>query len=461
MIQLIFSFYHNPPVSQRGRFFLTHFDSPDSIDITGRKLIMSREIKSGGNVMNITIAVFFGGNSTEHEISVISAVQAMGYLDHQKYNILPVYMTKDGLFYTHPDMERIESFRDIPALTSRSRRVFFVKEPDRVVMASWPFKRFGKNEVTPVDLAFPIVHGTNVEDGTLQGYLATLGLPIVGPGVLPSAIGMDKVMMKSVLKDAGIPVLDCLEATWKDWEDPEGLLARIAERFGYPVIVKPVNLGSSIGITKAGDERELREALELAFTFSGRVLVEHAIEKLKEINCAVLGDYEDAQPSECEEPLPSDDAAILSFEDKYMSGGSKGGAKGGTKSGWSGSKGGAGGSKGMASLQRKIPADITPEMRDRIRETAVKAFHALAGFGVARIDFMIDEEDGSLYFNEINTIPGSLSFYLWEPLGIPYPELLDRLVDLARKHALEMQKTTTAFDTNILATAKIGGTKTR
>ena len=410
--------------------------------------------------MNITIAVFFGGNSTEHEISVISAVQAMGYLDHGKYNVLPVYMTKDGLFYTHPDMGKIESFRDIPALTSRSRQVFFMKEHGRTVMASWPLKRFGRNEVTPVDLAFPIVHGTNVEDGTLQGYLATLGLPIVGPGVLPSAIGMDKVMMKSILKDAGIPVLDCLEATWKDWEDPDALIARIGEKFTYPVIVKPVNLGSSIGITKARDKDSLRDALELAFTFSGRVLVEHAIDKLKEINCAVLGDYEHAEPSECEEPLPSEDASILSFEDKYMSGGSKGGAKGGAKSGLSGSKGG-GGSKGMASLTRKIPADITPEMRDRIRDTAVRAFHARAGFGVARIDFMIDEEDGALYFNEINTIPGSLSFYLWEPLGIPYPELLDRLIDLARKHALESQKTTTAFDTNILATARIGGSKAK
>lgn len=406
--------------------------------------------------MNITIAVIFGGNSTEHEISVISAVQAMGYLDHTKYNILPVYMTKDDLFYTDPSMEQIESFRDIPALLSRSRRVSFVKEKERTVMVSWPPKRFGRNEATPIDLAFPIVHGTNVEDGTLQGYFATLGLPIVGPGVLPSAIGMDKIMMKSVLKDAGIPVLDCLEATWKDWEDPDALIGRIQEKFSYPVIVKPVNLGSSIGITKAREEQGLREALELAFTFSGRVLIEHAIDKLKEINCAVLGDYENAEPSECEEPLPSGDESILSFEDKYMSGGSKGGAKGGIKSAPVGAKG-AGGSKGMASLQRKIPADISDEMRDRIRETAVKAFHALAGFGVARIDFMIDEEDGSLYFNEINTIPGSLSFYLWEPLGIPYPELLDRLIALARKRALETQKTTTAFDTNILATAKIGG----
>ncbi|MCR5674301.1 MAG: D-alanine--D-alanine ligase [Lachnospiraceae bacterium] len=409
--------------------------------------------------MNITIAVFFGGNSTEHEISVISAIQAMGYLDHEKYRILPVYMTKQNLFYTHPDMERIENFRDIPALLSKSRRVFFLKEENRTLMVTWPFRRFGKNESVPVDLAFPIVHGTNVEDGTLQGFLATLGLPIIGPGVLPSALGMDKAVMKSVFKDHGIPVLPCRVCTRKDWEDPDALVDGLTKELPWPMIVKPVNLGSSIGITKAGNAEELRDALDLAFTFSEKVLVERAIEKLKEVNCAVLGDYEGAEASECEEPLSSDEESILSFEDKYLSGGKSGAKTAGVKGAAAGEKGG---SKGMASLQRKIPAQISDEMRDRVRETAVRAFQALDGAGVARIDFMIDEATGELFLNEINTIPGSLSFYLWEPLGVPYAELLERLIALALKRAREAAKTTTAFDTNILATVKIpGGTKTK
>lgn len=411
--------------------------------------------------MKIAIAVFFGGNSTEHEISVISAVQAMGYLDHEKYQIYPVYITKQNQFYTHPDMEDIASFRDIPALLSRSQRVIFVRETQRTMMVGYPFRRFGKNPEIPIDLAFPVVHGTNVEDGTLQGFLATLSLPIVGPGVLPSAIGMDKVLMKSILKDRGIPVLPCEALTTVDYEDPDALIDRLEKSISWPMIVKPVNLGSSIGITVADNREKLADALALAFSFSDRVLVERAITKLKEVNCAVLGDFEEAQASECEEPLASGEESILSFQDKYMSGG-KGGAKGaGTKGMPAAGSKTAGGSKGMASLTRKIPADIDPAMRDRIRETAVQAFHALAGEGVARIDFMIDMETGELFLNEINTIPGSLAFYLWEPLGLPYPAMLEKLIALALKHARQKDKLTFAFDTNILSTARVGGAKTK
>ena len=401
--------------------------------------------------MKITIAVLFGGNSTEHEISVISAVQAMGYMDHEKYEILPVYMTKKSLFYTDSAMERIESFRDIPALLQKSRRVIFVREENRTCLMTYPPKLVGRPEMTPVDLAFPIVHGTNVEDGTLQGVLETAGLPVVGPGVLPSALGMDKAVMKSVFKDHGIPVLPCRVITMRDWQEPDAVIDALEQELPYPMIVKPVNLGSSIGISKAADRAALLEALELAFTFSGRVLVERAIVKLKEVNCAVLGDRDGAEASECEEPFASDEESILSFSDKYMSGGKTGGAKGGAKT--------AGGSKGMASLKRRIPADISEEMRERIRRTSVEAFHALEGAGVARIDFMIDEESGELFLNEINTIPGSLAFYLWEPLGLKYPAMLEKLISLALKSAREKEKLTTSFDTNILSTAKLGGTK--
>ena len=256
---------------------------------------------------------------------------------------------------------------------------------------------------------------------------------------------MNKYVMKTVLKDNGIPVLDCKCYTWKDYEDVDGLVAKIEKEFTYPVIIKPLNLGSSIGIKKANDREGLLEALELGFEFSRKILVEPAITDLKEINCAVLGDYEYAQASECEEPVNSDD--ILSFEDKYI-GGAKGSAKGGAKTG---------GSKGMASLKRKIPADITSEMRDDIRKMAVDAFICLGCSGVSRIDFMLDQATGKVYLNEINTIPGSLSFYLWEPLGMKYETLLDNMIELALKADRESHKVVYSFETNVLEGVHLGG----
>jgi D-alanine-D-alanine ligase len=394
--------------------------------------------------MKLKVAVLFGGKSTEHEISIISAIQAIGSINREKYEVIPVYMTKNNDYYVGEDIDKIEEYTHIPQLLKKSTQVIWVKEGDRVNLVRYPMKKFGNNTITQVDVAFPIVHGTNVEDGTLQGFLATLGLPVVGCDVLSSAVGMNKYVMKTVLKDNGIPVLDCKCYTWKDYEDVEELVNRIESTFSYPVIIKPLNLGSSIGIKKASDREGLLEALELGFEFSKKILVEHAISELKEINCSVLGDYESAEASECEEPVNSDD--ILTFEDKYI-GGAKGGAKGGK----------TGGSKGMASLKRKIPADISPEMRDRIRKMAVDAFICLGCSGVSRIDFMIDMSTNEVYLNEINTIPGSLSFYLWEPLGMKYTHLLDNMIQLALKADRENHKVVYSFETNVLEGVHLGG----
>ncbi len=395
--------------------------------------------------MKLKVAVLFGGKSTEHEISIISAIQAIGSMNTEKYDIVPVYMTKNNDFYVGDDIGQIEEYTHIPELLKKSTQVIWVKEGDRVNLVRYPMKKFGNNVITQVDVAFPIVHGTNVEDGTLQGYLATLGLPVVGCDVLSSAVGMNKYVMKTVLKDNDIPVLDCKCYTWKDYEDVDGLVSKIEAAFEYPVIIKPLNLGSSIGIKKASDREGLLEALELGFEFSKKILVEHAISNLKEINCSVLGDYESAEASECEEPVNSDD--ILTFEDKYI-GGAKGSAKG-AKTG--------GGSKGMASLKRKIPADISGEMRDKIRKMAVDAFICLGCSGVSRIDFMIDMDTNEVYLNEINTIPGSLSFYLWEPLGMKYEHLLDNMIQLALKADRENHKVVYSFETNVLEGVHLGG----
>lgn len=389
--------------------------------------------------MKIRIGVMFGGKSVEHEISIISAIQAVYSLNKEKYDIVPIYITKKNEFYIGEKIGDIEAYKNINELLKESTRIVLINTGDKVEMFRYPFKSFKNNSLGTIDMAFPIVHGTNVEDGALQGYLKTLGLTFVGCDVLASAVGMDKYVMKTVLKDNGIPVLDCKCYLAGEYGDPEKVMDDIEKEIGYPAIVKPVDLGSSVGISKAKDRDSLYEALNTAFDFASKVLVERCIENLKEINCSVLGDSEEAEASECEEPVNSDE--ILSYEDKYI-----GGAK-------------ESGSKGMASTKRKIPADITEQQRDKIRSLAVEAFKALGCNGVSRIDFMIDKDSGEIWLNEINTIPGSLSFYLWEPLGVSYTKLLDRMIELALKREREEENITYSFDTNVLSGVKLGGTK--
>ena len=400
--------------------------------------------------MKIKVGVLFGGKTVEHEISVISAIQAMGYLDRSKYDVIPIYITKDNEFYVGENIGKIESYTDLPSLIKSSQRVIMVRDENKVKLIKYPQKMLSKGYVDYIDIAFPVVHGTNVEDGTLQGYLKMFNIPYVGCDVLSSAVGMDKYVMKTVLKDNGIPVLDCKCYTAKQYDENEdAIVDEIEKAVGYPLIVKPVNLGSSIGISKAENRTELYDSLDTAFSYATKVLVETAVQNLKEINCSVLGDYEDAEASECEEPVSSD--KILTFQEKYIGDGSAKGAKG--------AKGGvkSSGSKGMATLKRKIPADITPEQRDTIRELAVKAFKCLGCGGVSRIDFMMDTKTGNIWLNEINTIPGSLSFYLWEPIGVKYTELLDRMISLALKRERENESITYTFDSNVLQGVKLGG----
>ena len=383
--------------------------------------------------------MLFGGKSVEHEVSVITGIQALLSMDTDKYDVIPVYMTKKNEMYIGDSIGDIEAYKDIPALLAKSQRVFMMNEDGRVVLMPYPLKKFGKNKEIAIDIVFPAVHGTNVEDGTLQGFLKTLGIPFVGCDVTASAIGMDKFIMKAILKEYDVPVLDAKTYTLSDYQEMDVLLDSVENKFGYPVIVKPLNLGSSVGISVASDRAALSRSVDDAFKYATKIIVERAITNLREINCAVLGDENEAEASECEEPLHSDE--ILSYEDKYVSN-----AK-------------SSGSKGMASVSRKIPADLSPEKREEVRSLAVKAFKALGCNGVARIDFMIDEDTGKLYFNEINTIPGSLAFYLWEPLGISYKEQLDRMIKLALKRARTEEGITFSFDTNILNSASLGGSK--
>lgn len=401
--------------------------------------------------MKIKVGVLFGGKSVEHEISVISAIQAIGYLDKNKYDVIPIYITKNNEFYVGENVGKIESYTDINSLIKSSQRIIMVWDENKVKLIKYPQKMLSKGYVDYIDVAFPVVHGTNVEDGTLQGYLKMMNIPYVGCDVLSSSVGMDKYVMKTVLKDNGIPVLDCKCYTANVYDEKEDeIIEEIEKVIGYPVIVKPVNLGSSIGISKAENRTELYDSLETAFQYAGKVLVETAVQNLKEINCSVLGDYENAGASECEEPISSD--KILTFTEKYIGDGSTKGTKGGVKGGAKSS-----GSKGMATLKRKIPADITAQQRQTIRELAVKAFKCLGCNGVSRIDFMMDTKTGNIWLNEINTIPGSLSFYLWEPIGVKYSELLDRMISLALKRERENENITYTFDSNVLQGVKLGG----
>ncbi len=391
--------------------------------------------------MKISVAVFFGCRSVEHEVSIISAVQAMASMDREKYNIYPVYVTKDGETVTGDCLFDIENYKDIPALLTKCTAVTFSQKNGKVVMSGEKKGVFKKPLSVVLDVAFPIVHGTNCEDGTMQGFFEFLNLPYVGCDIVSSAVGMDKAVFKDVLKRFNLPVLDCITFYAREYaEDKEKIADEIIQKIALPAIVKPINLGSSVGISKASDKTALMDSIDLAVSFADKVLVEKAVTSLREINCSVLGDSDECIASVCEEPFMTDE--ILSYEDKYTSGGKK-----------------TGGSKGMASLSRKVPADLSEERTEEIRALACKIFKALGCCGVVRIDFMIDTATDTVYANEINTIPGSLSFYLWEPAGVPYKELLDRMIQLAFRRQRKKEDLTFTIDTNILAGVKLGGTK--
>ena len=385
----------------------------------------------------INVAVFFGGDSVEHEVSIISAVQAMTHLNREKYNVIPVYLSKSGIMYTSSDMFEINNFKNINELIAKSRIVEISNNGQGVILKTDKKNDFSGKKPIKLDVALPVVHGTNCEDGTLQGYLEMLRLPYVGCDVLASSVGMDKAIFKSVLRTAGIPVLDCIRFSANYYSEySKNILQRIDTAIGFPLIVKPVNLGSSIGISKVNTKDDLNSAIETAFMYSDSVLVERAVQNLREINCSVLGDKNDCTASPCEEPFGNDE--ILSYEDKYTNS----------------SK-----TKGMASLKRRIPADIPDAVTESIREFACRTFKAIGAHGVVRIDFLMDDQSKEIFVNEINTIPGSLAFYLWEAAGMKYTEMLDKLVSLAFSRQRKRENLRFEIDTNILSQCGSFGAK--
>lgn len=400
--------------------------------------------------MKIKIGVFFGGKSVEHEVSIITAIQAIENIDKNKYDVIPIYITKDNKMYCGNFIGDIKQYKNIDNLLHISSQVTLAQRDDKVILLKCNKKFYESSVYDYIDIAFPIVHGTNVEDGTLQGYLKMFNIPYVGCDVISSAVGMDKYVCKCLLKENDIPVLNCKCFTLKDYnENLDNIIGEVEKDIPYPVIVKPVNLGSSVGIQIAKTQEELKEAIEDAFCYSKKILIEKAIKNLKEINCSVVGDYEHAEASECEEPIKTDE--ILSFNDKYISGGKKlGSNKFGIK---------ADTSKSMNAGVLKLPADISLDVKKRIQELSIKTFKVLGCTGVIRIDFMIDEDTNSIYVNEVNTIPGSLSFHLWRATNLNYTDLLDKLIDLSLKRNREEKNITYSFDSNILSGYSLNGLK--
>ena len=379
------------------------------------------------------VALIFGGCTPEHEVSIVTAHQVCLALQ-ENHHVIPIYVTKYGEWLTG------DAFRDLSTFTNGTLphpsdfdkvAVEFHPEPKFVINAKhWLGEKVRKRTVLPIDVVFPAIHGMHGEDGTLQGLLELMNLPYVGAGVVGSAVGMDKIMMKAVLNENELPILPYLWWTQHAWETQcDEIIEDVETTLTYPLFVKPAMGGSSIGVSHVNNQTELVSAVEVAGHYSRRILVEKAVEDPVEINCAVMG-TEEPTVSVCEQPITQ--ANFLSFDDKYIHQEEE--------------------SSGMAGADRKIPAPISEELSLHIQELAARTFQVLDCAGVARIDCLIDI-DQNVYVNEINTIPGSYSYYLWVHQGIEFPQLVSELIDLAFTVHAQKNSLTYTYTTNLLSQA--------
>ncbi len=385
------------------------------------------------------LGVIFGSRSCEREVSIISAIQLMRHADTEKYDVIPVYIDEHGGWYTGEKLKDIHSYQPFQPNQAGIVRVYLDMTSGSGALLTTErgkglFSREEIRAVARIDVFVVVMHGMNGEDGTLQGMLELANVPYTSSGVGASALGMDKILMKQFFRGADLPVLPSVWYTMTEFQaDPGRILKETEEVLGYPVYVKPAKLGSSIGVSRAENGEELREALELAFEYDRRVLVEKGLTKPVELNCSVLGYDGEMTASPIEMPISGED--FLDFKEKYLA---------------------AGGSKGMASLHRVLPAPIEDDLRIRIQEMSKSIFRMMDCKGVVRIDYMFDRDSGGLYITEINVIPGSLAFYLWENAGMPYRELIDRMVELAEKAHLDKNQANYAYTSDILKGAVFG-----
>lgn len=377
--------------------------------------------------MKLHIGVFFGGKATEHEVSVISALQAIENMDKEKYEIVPIYISKEERFYTGPNLVDINNYKNLSTLFQACTEVSFEKDVtnERVNLLKSPSGFFTK-KLGYIDLVFPILHGNKGENGSCQGMFEMFGIPYVGSNVAASSIGMDKDIAKIVASSVGIPVVDFVAFNKYDYyANTEDILTNTLQKLEFPMIVKPASGGSSIGIEIAKDSTSLKSCIEQVFSFDVKLIIENKVEAIREVNCSVLGDISEARTSVIEEPSTVDE--ILSFTDKYMQDSTK----------------------GMSSAKRQIPADIEPLMQKQIENYSLKAFKKFGCAGVVRIDYIIDKKTNTVYFNEINTIPGSLSFYLWKHNNLEYKHQLDELIKIAMKVHKRVNEFNYAFENNL------------
>jgi D-alanine-D-alanine ligase len=386
-----------------------------------------------------TVAVLFGGRSVEHEVSVITGHQIMDALKAAGHRVLPIYVAKDGEWYAGERLHNLKLYTDPAGDPTTAGGVARVSlSPDRSIrqLVLHPTVRQGLFRKLPqlwADVFFPCLHGSFGEDGSLQGLFELADVPYVGAGVAASAIAMDKALTKLICRSVDIPVLDCAVVSRSEWvQGAAGVLERLEPLCAYPVIVKPICLGSSIGVTRCTDRATLCEAIATGLTLDDRILVEPALTDFIEINCAVMGPPEHA--SVCEQPVTHE--AILSFDAKYKRGGK--GAKCARTP------------EGMAALERIIPAPIAPELAQRVQNLAMRAFRAIGAAGTSRLDFLYRAQSEALYLNEINSIPGSLAFYLWEASAIPFDDLVDRLIAIAEQRHDARSHTQFSFEVNLL-----------
>ena len=394
-----------------------------------------------------TIGVIFGGVSCEHEVSIITGLQLIENINKSKYNVVPIYIHSDGEWYYGDRLLSAGIYKDFDTYKVGIDKGVIV--PNRKGIVSQKKGLIGKETFIPLDIVIPAMHGLNGEDGSLQGLLELANIPYTSSGVLGASVGMDKIIMKKVFEANLIPVLPYTYFLRSEWErSQEVVIAGIEAVLKYPMFVKPSNLGSSIGISKAKDREALREAINIAASYDERIIVENGVENITEINCSALGRGSDVSVSVCEQPVSWKD--FLTFDEKYLRGGKTGGSK---------SEGGAKAANSMANMSRKVPAEITPEQTETIRELTKKVFTALNSKGVVRVDFIIDNSDGKVYVNEINTIPGSFAFYLWQYEGLKYPELIDKLIEIAEAENVEKNKNVYTYKSDIINKAS-GGLKT-
>ncbi|MCW9707044.1 D-alanine--D-alanine ligase family protein [Fodinibius salsisoli] len=385
------------------------------------------------------IIVAFGGVSPEHEVSVLSAMQAIASLEDTQYHIVPLYVTKSGRWLTGAPLLDLENYQDLDALINQATPCTFAhNDLGKPVLQETEKKSFfGSREQYPIHAVLPAFHGSEGENGAFQGACEMYNIPYAGSRVFASSLGMDKVKAKELCRAHGIPVVEGFDFDEAEWAKDQQAITSQAQQLGYPLIIKPVTLGSSIGVARADDEEDLIEAVETSFRFDNNLMVEKAVSPLMEINCSILGAPEDMQHSVCERPLGQEET--LSFEDKYQSDGSR--------------------QKGMASADRIIPADISDELTDKIQSLSRKIFKTFRASGVARLDFLVNAETEDIYFNEINTIPGSFSFYLWEESGMNMRELMLKLIEIGLKQHQQKIGRIRSYDTNLLSEKAMKGIK--